>query len=558
MARAARGTITIDTLADGTLRFRLRFRAYGRRETVRLHERRDCECGCGGGWSERTAAVELENILARVKARVWTSPERRPAASAFADRGVPTFREYSSRWLQAKVDGVLGAKPISPNTHKQYRWQLESHLMPFFADYRLDQIDADLCLAFKAHKLKQARELREAIGAGAELRNEHGQRIVPLSAGSIRKVIDKLAAILDDAVEDRHTDHNPARGKRMRVHVPKPKRTFLEMDELAAAIDAASEQDVSLSQTVTAIELGLTAAQVADLHARGKFPKQIAKQLGLAKSTVSYHLSKLGLKAGRGYIGRRVVVEVLGYGGPRASELCDIKIGHVRLHDPDGARFRIPDSKTETGIREVQMSPDLVGTITEHIDRLGRMGAPTGPDDYLIPNMHGNRMDYGRVEQIVREAAKLASAKRAEKGLPPLPHTTPHTLRRTYISIALIAYEWDVKYVMDQVGHTDSKMTLDVYAQMQQRAKRDNGAKFDKLIRGAREQTREPADALARINSHRFRTTNGTKEPKMVPRERHGRPRAKPKTRRSAGYSSVDPDGIEPSTSCLQSRRSPS
>jgi integrase len=430
--------------------------------------------------------------------------------------------------------------------------------LPFFADYRLDQIDAELCLAFKAHKLKQARELREAIEAGAELRNGHKQRVVPLSACSIRKVIDKLAAILDDAVEDRHIDHNPARGKRMRVHVPKPKRTFLEMDELAALIDAASEQDISLTQSFAPIELGLTVARVADLHAQGKSPKQIAKQLGLAKSTVSYHLAKLGLKVGRGYIGRRVVVEILGYGGPRAGELCAIKIGHVRLHDPNGARFRIPDSKTETGIREVQISPDLVTAIVEHLERLRRTGAPSGPDDYLIPNLHGNRMEYGRVEQIVREAAELASEKLAKKGLPPLPHTTPHTLRRTYISIALVAYEWDVKYVMDQVGHADSKMTLDVYAQMQQRAKRDNGAKFDKLIRGAREQADEPAEDLARINCDRFRTSNRTKEAKKEPRERPGRLGAKAKTRRFAGHSPMEPTGIEPVTSCLQSRRSPS
>jgi integrase len=338
----------------------------------------------------------------------------------------------------------------------------------------------------------------------------------------------------------------------------KPKRTFLEMDELAALIDAAAEQDVSLSQSIAPIDLGLTAAQVAQLHAQGMSPKQIAKRLGLAKSTVSYHLAKLGLKVGRGYIGRRVIVEILGYGGPRASELCAIKIGHVRLHDPNGARFQIPDSKTETGIREVQISPDLVQTIAEHLDRLRRTGAPTGPDGYLIPNLHGNRMEYGRVEQIVREAAELASEKLAKKGLPPLPHTTPHTLRRTYISIALIAYEWDVKYVMDQVGHADSKMTLDVYAQMQQRAKRDNGAKFDQLIRGAREQAGEPADGQARINRDRFRTGNRTNEASTAAGGRSRRPRTSAKTRRFAGHSPMEPTGIEPVTSCLQSRRSPS
>jgi hypothetical protein len=35
---------------------------------------------------------------------------------------------------------------------------------------------------------------------------------------------------------------------------------------------------------------------------------------------------------------------------------------------------------------------------------------------------------------------------------------------------------------MYQVGHADSKMTMDVYAQLQQRAKRDHGAHFDELV----------------------------------------------------------------------------
>jgi DNA-binding transcriptional ArsR family regulator len=191
----------------------------------------------------------------------------------------------------------------------------------------------------------------------------------------MRMVTDGLVAILDDAVEDGHVDSNPARGRRMRIKVPKPRRTFLELDELAALIDAASEQDISLGSGLAPIEFGLTAAQVAQLHGQGKTPTQIARQLALAKSTVSHHLKRLGLTVGRGYVGRRVVVEILGRGGPRASELCDLKIGHVRLHDPGGARFRIPDAKTETGIREVQMTPDLVETVVEHLDRLSRAQA---------------------------------------------------------------------------------------------------------------------------------------------------------------------------------------
>ncbi len=95
-------------------------------------------------------------------------------------------------------------------------------------------------------------------------------------------------------------------------------------------------------------------------------------------------------------------------------------------------------------------------------------------------------MSRKRIGVIVREAAVLATEKMRELDLPPLAHITPHSLRRTYITIALLANNYDIKWVMDQVGHADSKMTMDVYNQLQQRAKREHGASFDRLIREAR------------------------------------------------------------------------
>jgi hypothetical protein len=41
---------------------------------------------------------------------------------------------------------------------------------------------------------------------------------------------------------------------------------------------------------------------------------------------------------------------------------------------------------------------------------------------------------------------------------------------------------------MSQVGHADSKMTLDVYAQLEQRVKREHGVRFDALVRNAQAQ----------------------------------------------------------------------
>src|SRR3954463_10020168 len=241
MARAATGSVIVQTLADGTRAFQLRFRADGRREHETLHERRACPCGCGGGWSERTAAVELENILSRVRAGVWR--KREVVATADVATAMPTFHEYASAWLQSKIAGVLGDRPIDTNTESDYRWRLSRHLLPFFGNYRLDEIDAGLCLAFKAHKLREAADLRTAIAAGAVIREPNGRRQQPLGPASIRKLIDCLAAILDEAIEDEYIDRNPARGRRMRLKVPKPLRTSRERDELVALRAAAAKQD---------------------------------------------------------------------------------------------------------------------------------------------------------------------------------------------------------------------------------------------------------------------------------------------------------------------------
>jgi integrase len=491
MSRHSTGTINTEGLADGTRVFHLRFPVHGERPRVILHERPFCDCGCGGGWDERAARTELGNIIARVRLDIWKPPEPPALQNAAETTEVPRFAPYAWKWLQAKIDGALGDRPISKNTASDYRWRLTIHVLPFFGRYRLDQIDRKLCKEFKAYKMREAAELREALEAGADLRDRRGRKLKPLGPASIRKLIDALAAILDEAIEDEYLDANPARGKRMLVRVPKPKRTFLEMDELACVLDCATAKDTLLPTGYDPEDdtNGPSQARVAHCIMRGlEGTSAIAAELKLARSTVSYHLHRMGVTVGRGYVGRRVICELLGRGGMRVSELCDLRIGQVRIHDPEGARLRITDSKTETGIREVQMSPDLVEAVIDHLDRLRRAGRSTGPDDYLVQNVNGGRLSRQRVAKILAEAANGANEQLIARGLPPLPHVTPHTMRRTYISIALLANNFDVKWVMSQVGHADSKMTMDVYAQLEQRAKRDHGAKFDTLIRQARHE----------------------------------------------------------------------
>ena len=83
-------------------------------------------------------------------------------------------------------------------------------------------------------------------------------------------------------------------------------------------------------------------------------------------------------------------------------------------------------------------------------------------------------------------AVRQANLEREAAGLPAIGvAVTPHTLRRTYISLLLSAGA-EVPYVQAQVGHTDPKVTLEVYAQVLKRRDRTRlGQAFDTLMRDA-------------------------------------------------------------------------
>jgi hypothetical protein len=176
VARANSGSLHTRSLADGTRVFRLRFNAVGRRELMSLHERPGCDCGCGSGWDEPAARRELGDAIARVRLGVWKRPT---AASRKRRAGTGTsFEDYALRWLQAKTDGLFGE--IAPATAADYRWCIERHLLPIFGDCTVEEIDRARCLRLKARLLSDARELREALAAGREMRDERGRRRRPL------------------------------------------------------------------------------------------------------------------------------------------------------------------------------------------------------------------------------------------------------------------------------------------------------------------------------------------------------------------------------------------
>lgn len=180
----------------------LRFTAYGKRRFVTLGRSED-------GWNRQRAEAELENVLADVRRGIW-QPHKPEPAEAPAD--AQTFHEFASEWLHTR------RAELRPRTIEDYEWALSYHLLPHFKAHTLDAITVAEVDAFKAAKLREGK----------------------LGAAQINKVLKLLAQIMNMAIEYELTDRaNPARGRRRRVKVTKPDRTWVEPEQLLALLDAA-------------------------------------------------------------------------------------------------------------------------------------------------------------------------------------------------------------------------------------------------------------------------------------------------------------------------------
>lgn len=88
----------------------------------------------------------------------------------------------------------------------------------------------------------------------------------------------------------------------------------------------------------------------------------------------------------------------------------------------------------------------------------------------MFPTESGARQDRNNARRrVVVKSVERANENLAAAGRNPLPEgITPHSLRRTFISLLLATGSED-PYVMRQVGHSDPKVTLSIYAQVMYR-----------------------------------------------------------------------------------------
>ncbi len=206
MARKATGNVIEHEGTDGRTYRALRFTAYGRRRYVSL-----------GAVSAGEAERALRHTMADVERGTWQPPiavEPPPEPEP-----IPTFHQFAEEWW------IRNERQFAENTQLDYRWRLESHLLPFFKDHRLDAITFDLVERYIAGKLAENK---------------------PLSPRSINMMVTLLAAILEGAVERELIARNPAKGRGRRVRERAPRRSYLETAaQIEALLDAAGELDHS-------------------------------------------------------------------------------------------------------------------------------------------------------------------------------------------------------------------------------------------------------------------------------------------------------------------------
>jgi integrase len=406
------GEIRVHERKDGQVTYSLRFRVDGKREILTLGT--DTE-----GWTHRKAERRLDDVLARVRAGVW---ERPAPADEVVDRG-QTFHVFASRWWAARKG------ELRPRTRENYEWRLRKHLLPFFADYPVSELDVALVERYREEKVLERERIIAAAAAGQPLRDKRGQRRMPLSNDTINKTLVTLTQVLDSAVERGLLVSNPARGKRRRLKAAKPVRRQLEADDLKELLQVAGEMD--------------------------------------------RHLYR-GLR-----IGRRPMIAAMAKSGLRVTEMGRLRWRDVDVHHE---RLVIEDAKTDAGNRQVDLSLDVM----EELMAWRAASQPASADAFVFPTATGRARNKENISRrVLGPTVERTNELRADRGMAPLPKVTPHAPRRTYISLMIEAGA-PLPYVMSQVGHADSRTTLEIYAQVQKRlSRRQVHRAFDDLLASA-------------------------------------------------------------------------
>jgi integrase len=191
----------------------------------------------------------------------------------------------------------------------------------------------------------------------------------------------------------------------------------------------------------------------------------------------------------------RVLLVVLAGCGLRIGEALALKWQHVDL---GASTLHIVASKTEAGIREVHLTPAL----KDELAKWSEHASFGGPDVYVIHTLNGGKQSSSNLRRdVLEKAVTEANVTLAELGIAPIGHMTFHGLRRSFASLRCVCGD-DPKKTADQLGHTDSRFTMDTYTQASNRRERlakPQREAFDRAIAWASYTTPKTVQLAAQL-----------------------------------------------------------
>lgn len=173
----------------------------------------------------------------------------------------------------------------------------------------------------------------------------------------------------------------------------------------------------------------------------------------------------------------RLITEFLALSGLRVGELAALTksdIGGEYIHVAktyDANNKVVTSAKTYSSKRDVYIQDELKECIARINEYTKWQAEVCGYESILFfPNVDGGYMEYYTYRKYLAENAVKAINR----------HVTPHTLRHTHASI-LFARGMDLQAVSDRLGHSDSKITKEIYLHKLQELKEKENRQLDKI-----------------------------------------------------------------------------
>lgn len=251
-----------------------------------------------------------------------------------------------------------------------------------------------------------------------------------LSGKTVRNILMILRRMLESAVDWDYLPVNPFRGRK-KVKLPKPPREqkgrALAPDEIRKLLDSCAADAYSI--VATAVLSGMRRSEI----------------FGLDWNCVNFKNNQIHVEQSLFW-----------------------KVGKYWQESERG--FVLVSPKSKASLRNIDMGPMLRKILLEH-----KLACGNPENGLVFRNSEGKPMDP---DNFVKRRF-LPAVKAAELG-----KLRFHDLRHTFGSLKIEQGE-NIKYVQIQMGHSDIKVTLDVYAHLLKDSNPEAAAKTDTTIFGS-------------------------------------------------------------------------